>query len=251
MSRLPTIIIPAAGNSRRFKDIGIDTPKGLIRFTRDGFTGAMLEHILCDLLTHDHAPPMIIVNENTSFPMKNFEHLVEVVRVAPTWGQAHTVYLGLETLDEITLSGPVLVLNSDVGYDYSLDVFCRQAQDFAAAALVFPGEGDTAFSYVDNFPIFSEALEKQAISNWAMAGAYYFSDGHDLRSALKAQLDSGVRHANEFYLSGTFQYHRETKIAIAMQRNQLLQWGTPEDLARDKKVTIEDPAIEAALAPLR
>lgn len=251
MSRLPTVIIPAAGNSRRFRDAGIDIPKGLIRFKRGDVTGAMLEHILCDYLEQaDCEPPLIVVNENTAFPMQNFSFMVEVARVPATLGQAHTVFLGLETLGD-AIEGPILVLNSDVGYEYPLEVFCRQAQSFSAAALVFPGEGDTAFSYVDSFPLFTQAREKQVISNWAMAGAYYFSNGFELKCALRSQINSGARHANEFYLSGTFGYLSGEKIAISMQRNQLLQWGTPEDLARDKKVRIEDPAIEAALAPLR
>jgi hypothetical protein len=42
-----------------------------------------------------------------------------------------------------------------------------------------------------------------------------------------------------------------SKLAVKMEREEWLLWGTPEDLARDPRVKIEDPAIEAILKEMR
>lgn len=142
----------------------------------------------------------------------------------------------------------MLVLNSDCGFNYPLHVFVKQAELFGMAALVFPGYDDRAYSYVDGYPIFKGAAEKLNISEWALAGAYYFRSSSRLRLLIKSMKERDERHAGEFYMSLAL---RDTGLAVAMERRQLRVWGTPEDLARDPGVRVEDPEIEKILERLR
>lgn len=242
MSR-PTIIIPAAGNSRRFKDVGINTPKGMLRFKWRGQSRTMIGHVLDGL---DHLGCELLVN--AVWDGWSGYSGSGLLSVGATQGQADTVRLALQSIGP---DRPVLILNSDCGFTYPLDRFLKQAQNFEATALVFPGCGDTAYSYVDQFPMFSHGYEKQPISSWALAGAFYFHSSEVLLRAIREQMTLDIRHAGEFYLSEALGFYPGDKLAVAMERRQLHVWGTPEDLARDSTVVIEDPTVEAILATLR
>lgn len=240
------IVVPACGFSERFRAAGIDVHKALIRFhvSPYGIPGeykTMLQNSLSDLRGHR----LVVVarpDDEEDFT-KAFSN--NMIIQEPTEGQAHTVKLACETLEP---DSPVLVINCDNGFRYSLTTFLSQARNFFAAALVVPGRGDTSFSYVDDFPMFRQAQEKTAISDWALAGVYWFQRADMLVEAITKQMEADDRHSNgEFYLSGTFAHINAGKLAVAMERNQLRDWGTPEGLARDPFVEIEDPEIQRIL----
>jgi hypothetical protein len=233
------VIIPAAGGCRRYREAGITIPKGLIEFSRKGcISMTMIEHIY-----KPHFPrlePIVVLLKNTVSPFSRTGYIED------SRGQAETV---LKILPSIDLNQSILVLNSDVGYEYPLSVFVQQASKFESAILVFPAQ-DTSFSYVNNFPIFDVVSEKEVISDWAVAGAYYFRSARRLYQAISNQLESKDTHAGEYYLSGSFAHLSGKKLAVAMERKQLLQWGTPEDLARDPYITITNPNIKEILSKL-
>lgn len=117
--------------------------------------------------------------------------------------------------------------------------------------MVFRGHGDTAFSYINDFPLFSKAEEKRPVSSWAMAGAYYFKHADLLHQALLQQMRNNVVHAGEVYLSGVYNtppLHFKQFLAVAMHRWQLAVWGTPEDLARDRTVSIVNDELRELLS---
>lgn len=239
------VLVPAAGESRRFKEAGIDKPKGLILFQHeklDGFDRVMVEHVLQDF------PRATIAVSAVTPEWQNFgrgRRVRDIIEVGSTLGQADTVKKALRAIDSVKLETPVLVLNSDCGFLYPLKAFVAQAREFDSAVLVFDGLGETAFSYIDNFPIFKTAAEKFPISKWAIAGAFYFRRAAALMLALEQQQRGGPCHSNgEFYLSGTFRHLEGTHLAVAMLREQLLSWGTPEDLARDRDIHIENEVNE-------
>ena len=248
MSGKLRVLIPAAGSSKRFRDVGINTPKGMIRFRlRGSGNRPMLAHIV-----EGHRLDPYRINVGVSSEEREWQKAVTpllVNRVGRTRGQAETVLNMLRTIP-LEDDGPVLVLNSDCAYLYPLDVFVAQAKGYKKAVLVFPSD-DRAYSYVDALPLFHTAREKEPFSPWAIAGAYYFEHRSQLLEAITSQIAANHLHAGEFYLSGTLTYMSGTGLAVAMQRDQWINWGTPEDLARDPRVVVEDPAIESILKELR
>ena len=240
---LSTVIVPAAGKSQRFADAGIEGHKALIKFHWRNHHGTMFDHILRDL-EKDHLI-WIGVNGLDVFTVRDY-----VVDVGLTEGQADTVHRMLLKLNK---NGPVLVLNCDAGFDYPLELFEQQCMStgLAYGALVFPGNEERQYSYVDNYPLFLSAAEKNPISSWAMAGAYWFSSSKELASVFEHQFLNGTKHSGEFYLSGTFQMMRGPGLAVAMERKQLHVWGTPEDLARDPTVRITHNRLALILEKLK
>lgn len=246
---MTAVLVLAAGSSRRYAEAGIATPKGLIRFRwRHSAPHTMIEHIAG--MDHRLGQENIVVGTGQGPEWEGLPY--PRYGLPPTRGQADTaarLVRGLE-LENV----PLLVLNSDAGFLYPLNTFVRQSMPFDAAALVFPSE-DRSYSYVQSMPLFHLAREKSPISRWAMAGAYFFRRGRLLAEAVERQMRANQVHDNgEFYLSGTF-VHLETDgsgcLAVPMDREQWLPWGTPEDLARDPRVLVEDPAVEAVLKRMR
>lgn len=246
MSSLPLIVVLSAGNSKRFKDAGIDTPKGLIKFNYLGQGDnewTMIEHVLpeenCDYT---------VVATDPAYH-KYFED--NCTMIESTKGQADTLRQACEIITELSGDRPILVLNNDVKIRYPLEVFYEQCKWADVGVLVFESR-NTAYSYVDNIPCFGAIYEKARMSNWAVAGAYYFKSTKALAKAVHDQLYEGEPHANgEYYLSGTMTFIEGTKLAVIMEPPQFTNWGTPEDLARCRLVEIEDPKIEAILATMR
>jgi hypothetical protein len=235
------VIVPAAGQSRRFKEKGIDKPKPLIKFSyNSGTRQTMLEHSIRGVANRPiHIGCRQEDYEDFKGEFGNFENF-HIYGLDTTQGQAHTVqnilYHGNFKLDK-----PVLVVNCDQMFLYPLDMFARQCEDFEAGVLVFDGQENKAYSYVDNFPIFQRAEEKQPISPWAIAGAFYFRSVALLVRALKDQEDTYIGgwsvKSGEPYLSHTFQFVDGDKLAVHMPKDKLVGWGTPEQLLSDPLVT--------------
>lgn len=231
MSSLPLILIPAAGNSKRFLDAGITKPKGLIKFS---YKGGPLINMIANVLGSYNNRSFFIGTNRHEF-LDEFDER-DIIQVGNTKGQADTVAKMCEIL---LRDQPIIIMNCDSGILYPLDVFYNQVKDFDAGLLVFDGGGNTAFSYINKFPLFDNVAEKQAISSLAVSGVYYFKSYKVLSNLIQKQLQFGISHAGEYYLSGTLGYLEGTKLAVMMQKDQLLNWGTPEDLARDPNVIVE------------
>lgn len=250
----PTVIVPAGGSSRRFKEAGIELPKGLIRFRCTGdntpYPRTMIEHVL----DHEWLDGLKTIVATRAEEGEQFAASLPdawtVCAIPETQGQADTVR---RTIVAEQIQGPVLVVNSDNRIDYPLMALCQQGQNYAAATLVFTGSGDTAYSYVEEFPLFQAAHEKTPCSPWAIAGAFYFRDAQALKKAIESQRDASETHAGEYYLSGAMSHLTMglDKLAVVMPRTMLRGWGTPEELARDPAVIIEDAAINKKLEAYR
>lgn len=242
------VVVPAAGAGQRFRDAGFKTPKPLIRFAWQGCEAAMLQHAVSQLETADYC--VTVVHRRHDEPaFRELPQHYQRVQVDESGGQAGSVLAALRQRgcgDE-----EVLVVNCDGASDYPLHLLAAQGRGAdMPAALVFPGYGSTDFSYVSDFPVFWAAKEKWPCSPWALAGFYYFPHAAALYDALEEQMARNLPHAGEHYLSGTFR-HLGACLAVAMEREQLHAWGTPEDLARARYVRLASAEEDALLKRYR
>lgn len=254
MTKKPTVIVPACGQSRRFKEAGIMLPKGLIRFSMP-LVGqpefqTMIEHVLAHDWVDTWETVIVVRKEDVALFEMHLPSRYHIHGIASSAGQADTIR---QCISNLGLNGrPILVVNSDNQILYPLHAIC-QIDGFASVSLVVPGEDDTAYSYVENFPLFLRAAEKEPISKWALAGAFYFPEAINLFHAVVRQMTNCQPHANEYYLSGALGEMQVglDNLAVAMPKSMLRSWGTPEDLARDPRVQISDKAINKLLEPYR
>jgi hypothetical protein len=179
---------------------------------------------------------------------KQFGDDFTIHEIKSTNGQADTVAQINEKLYQDD-DYPVLVINSDQMFLYPLETFLAQVQEFEAGVLVFEGNRNPVFSYVDDFPVFQKAAEKQAISPWAIAGAFYFKSTDILHKAFKIQepeqrQDDALLTRGESYLSHTLNFIEGAKLAVFTTPHKVIGWGTPEQLLSDPRVTHLKMAIE-------
>lgn len=236
------VVVPAAGRSLRYRAAGILTPKPLLRFYWRGRRATMLEHALGAWGLRDDVVVVCRGHDLEAFRAALPRRWTMVPAEEETRGQAESVLLGLEAAGLDDANVRVNVANCDAGSAYPLDVFEAQAAGAPSAALVFDGNGETAYSYVDGYPEFTRVAEKRPIGPWAVAGFYTFAEAGCLYDALKSLLTTGVKPppGGEVYLSGAWSAwpHSYRHLAVYMPRGMLRVWGTPEDLARDGHVTL-------------
>lgn len=250
-----SIVVPAAGRGQRFREIGIETPKPLIRFARTGADAAprrsMLEHAISG------APEAVQIL--VGCPADQHDQFSEALEGAPctrvvpirkTTGQADTV---LQLLDQTVALNQVLVVNSDQGFKgHLLDLLCRSGHHDPQAqhALFTFDSTDPRFSYVDRIPRFSLAAEKRVISTHAIAGAYWFACAYDLYRILHEHVQGPTDHAGEHYLSGAleaFAFRHGSGLALPLALGALLSWGTPEQLLADREACSFDEEVARRL----
>jgi NDP-sugar pyrophosphorylase family protein len=218
-------LIPAAGECTRFRKAGYMLPKGLIRLEWGGSEAPMIEHVA----DRDHSVTVVCKAQDYNLFKRKLSHM-NVIPIASSEGQAHTVYQGL-AMDNG--ERPLLVINCDNSFDIDLNEFVSECQRTQAAcgAVVFDCEQMFAkYGYVDACPWFTRGAEKNAISIYALAGAFYFASGNIFRAAFQQSKDTAC------YISSLFSRIEGNKLAYRIQRSQLHEWGTPEDIRADKTV---------------
>jgi NDP-sugar pyrophosphorylase family protein len=158
---------------------------------------------------------------------------MSILPIVNTDGQAHTVY---QAIDNLSHAQEIVVINCDNAFDTNLDDFVEQCRDHEvmAGAIVFRSNGERKYGYVDmpdtGSPFFYRGVEKDPISPWALAGAFYFRNS----AIFKDAFESGP---STQYISGLFERIPIAKMAYVIRRYELHEWGTPEDIIADHTVT--------------
>lgn len=222
-----SIVIPAAGNSIRFAAAGYRGPKALVKFRYNDEFQTMIEHVA------QRNDGCIVVCKRADFNMfkRNLPHFF-VRPIESTEGQAHTVFQGIWDL----VNKEYLIVNWDCAFEDGLfDRFvtaCRE-KNAEMGTVVFNNSraGEDGRDYVDQVPFFTRGA-RQPISPYAVAGAFYF----------KSRASFSIAYKNlprpPQYISQMFGRVVGVHFAYEIDRNQVHEWGTPEDLVNDPAVTL-------------
>lgn len=89
-----------------------------------------------------------------------------------------------------------------------------------------------SYAKVDQHGNVIEVAEKQAISNLATIGMYYFKHGADYVRAAEAQIEKNITYNNEFYVGPCYNeiiaVGKKIKVATVLEKWVI---GTPEEMA--------------------
>ena len=182
-------VIPMAGESRRFRDVGYLQPK----FQLEAHGASLFQHAIGSFSAYFRTDPFLFIlrgAETACFVQKSCEDLM-IDRVAVvtlngmTAGQAETVLRGLDELS-VDDAQDVTIFNIDTfrpGYGkprFTVDPNC------AGYLEVFRGSG-SGWSFVKPHPVHGEQVvdvaEKHPISDFCSTGLYYFRRAGDFRWA--------------------------------------------------------------------
>lgn len=231
------IVIPMAGEGSRFVKAGFEKPKPFIDV---------------------NGKPMIVrVIENLNYPGARFiliarkEHIASEIDLVKEIEKNHNAkFITIDKLtegtactvlfarNEINNDIPLLIANSDQIVDIEMKEFINDSLEkkLEGHILCFEDkEFDPKWSFVkiNDTGHATQVKEKEAISNLATVGIYFFSKGHYFVDSAIDMIINNDRVRNEFYTCPVYNYliSQNKKIGTySIKINQMHGIGTPEDL---------------------
>lgn len=204
------IIIPMAGEGRRFAEAGYTQPKPLI----DIHGRTMIDRVM------DSLKPAC---------QYRFRLLTQTV-VGRTHGAADTI-LRAESL--VTPTNPVMVANCDQYLDTNINEYLAASQGYDASIMIF-NSTNPHHSYVKlDGDLVSQIVEKRVISDNAVVGVYWFETASLLMKYAAETVDHGTRHNGEFYISAIIDLMVRDGLRICayeLRVGEYAMLGTPEEL---------------------
>lgn len=233
------ILVPMAGEGRRFREAGYTESKPLIPI----LGRPMIAHVIENLRPKERPYRFTFLCRAEDLEgMELRSLLIEMepnAQIVPvfqtTGGAACTTLLAADVLNP---HSSLLIANCDQWIDHPIDAFLEQslAPDVDGGILVFPNK-DPKWSYarLDPKGKVREVAEKRCIAPWATVGLYAFGTVKDYIDAAIKMIDADDKTRGEFYVCPVFNYLiRDGKqiVAPALDASQMVGFGTPEDLAR-------------------
>lgn len=232
------ILIPACGSSVRFKD-RTALPKGVIEFRWRDRMDFMIGHVM-SVFPRDQQAAIICQTEEYQL-FNRLPSRFGIFTLPPTAGQADTVFQALRYgYGRVAPHEDFMVINSD-------NVIERLAESIGffrvsgknCGAVVFPeATGSRRYGFIDGAPIFSKGAEKERLSDFALAGAFYFRSRSVFDSAYQKAVVSH-RSPRELYISHLFEHVVGGGIAWTIPRAALHEWGSSQQLEEDPEVRVD------------
>lgn len=231
------IVIPMAGEGSRFVNAGYKTPKPFI----DVLGKPMIVRVMENLMLPDSRFILIVRKEH----MKAEIELVEEIKRnynaifipidSLTEGTACTVLFARKYIDN---KDPLLVANSDQIIDVEIASFINDCEkrNLDGSILTFIDKSqDIKWSYakINDEGLVSRVKEKEAISDIATVGIYYFSKGEYFVGSAIDMIIYNDRVNGEFYTCPVYNYAIADKKRIGVYNiifSEMHGLGTPDDL---------------------
>lgn len=227
------LIMPMAGSGSRFFKQGYVVPKPLIIINEKPFfywaTMSLAKFITLRSLTfvvlREHINQFEIDKQILDFfPQANIQVLDQVLNGA--------VLTSLEGVKDINDGYPIIFNDCDHTFKCStFNDFCSIGEfDNVDGALLTFESNDPKFSFLayDDKGNVIKTVEKQAISNDAICGAYYFKNRETFENAVDKYLK--VCEYKEFFVSGVYNIMAdEGKKIKSFRVDRHVPFGTPEE----------------------
>lgn len=232
------IIIPMAGEGKRFKEAGYGLPKPFIDIKGKPMIQRVIKNLLP--LSNDfiflHRPEHL--GKFTEVLRDLTIHCQFILVPALTEGAACTVLLAE---DRILRNESVLIANADQLVKYNEERFRFYMKRSQASIWLFGPEKDPKWSFaeVESNRIVRVA-EKNPISEWATCGVYFWRHWGDYVDCAKEMITKDIRVNNEFYVCPVFNIAIQRGIFVdPFYVDKMVGLGTPEDLKAYEKSSAE------------
>ncbi len=228
------LVIPAAGQGKRFSEAGYQHPKPLI----DVEGKPMIEYVLDNF--QNVGRPLVLLQKkhiNRYAADKIVRYRAPNATIIPvdglTEGAACTVLLARNWIDD---HRELIIANSDQYVDMNIMDFVNEMRRLNAdgGILTFKAS-DPKWSYArtDDTGRVLEVAEKVVISEHATVGIYYYKHGRDFVKYAERMIQKNIRVNGEFYVCPVFNEFIEDGKNIyiyEIDRSQMHGLGTPQDL---------------------
>ncbi|EHN6902979.1 glycosyltransferase family 2 protein [Campylobacter jejuni] len=232
------IVIPMAGLGSRFAKAGFDKPKPFI----DVLGKSMIVRVLENLKYKDTRYILIARKEHLIKEKKLVDEIknnfnVEFIAIGKlTEGTACTVLYARKYINN---DAPLMIANSDQIVDIDITDFINDSfkRGLDGSILTFVDkEKNSKWSFAKlNNDLVVEVKEKEAISNFATVGIYFFNKGKIFVESAIDMIIENDRVNNEFYTCPVYNYAIKNGAKIGIYNidfSQMHGIGTPEDLEK-------------------
>ncbi|BEK41268.1 glycosyltransferase family 2 protein [Campylobacter jejuni] len=230
------IVIPMAGLGSRFAKAGFDKPKPFI----DVLDKPMIVRVLENLKYKDVRYILIARKEHLTEEKKLVDEIknnfnVEFIPIDKlTEGTACTVLYARKYINNDT---PLMIANSDQIVDINIADFINDSfkRGLDGSILTFiDKEKNPKWSFAKlNNDLVVEVKEKEAISEFATVGIYFFNKGKIFVESAIDMIIENDRVNNEFYTCPVYNYAIKSGAKIGIYNidfSKMHGIGTPEDL---------------------
>jgi HAD superfamily hydrolase (TIGR01509 family) len=226
------ILIPMAGEGKRFADAGYIFPKPLIEVNNKPMIQVVIENL--NIEAH-----YIFIVQKSHYEKYNLKQVLSLI--APgcdiisveglTEGAACTTLKARELIDN---NAPLLIANADqyIEWDSNESMYAFKNDNIDAGILTFESTHPKwSYAKLDDNGFVTEVAEKNPISNNATCGIYYWKHGSDYVRYADTMIKKNIRTNNEFYVCPVFnQAIEDGKKVKIKQVNKMWGLGTPDDL---------------------
>ncbi len=232
------IIIPLAGDGKRFKYKGILTPKPLLKFRNK----TLIENSIDSLK---------IKNANYYFIIKNYKekkYNIKLKKLLKKYKPKKIIILNktlngpvhsLLQVKKIDNKLPLIIANCDQFLNWDVNDFIKfitnKKPDGCVLTYRSKNKKNSFVKTKKNIAI--KFLEKKAISNHALIGVHYWKYTYDFFQSARKYVKK-VNKKKEAYVSETYNYLVKKKqiIVYELKKNQFCLLGTPDDVEKAKKI---------------
>lgn len=223
------LVIPAAGEGKRFINANYNTPKPFIDVLGIRMVELVIESM--KMLINGDIKTIIIIRDDMKVDFE-FDDSISIVRVpAITGGSAETVLIGLNTIPDD--DSEIIVANCDQFALFDGEKFSDKLLNNDGCILTFEDSTkNPKWSFVETKEDLLEGeiirvAEKNPISTHASVGVYLYKSCKLAKKAINDMINANDRYNNEFYLCPSFNYIKN-KYSVLCEK----MWGlgTPEDL---------------------
>lgn len=236
------IIVPMAGEGRRFVQEGWTIPKPLIELKGKSLFMRAINSVHIDnalikysfIVRKEHIDKYDIDEKiKIILPQANIFYVDKTTR-----GAVETCLVAEEAISK---EDSILVMDCDlefrsVGFLQNIKKILNQPiQKVNGGELVSFESTDPRFSYaeVDENNVVIRTAEKDVISNHALCGAYFFSSANSFIRAAHKLLDEPVFSKPEYYVSLLYNYLLANGETVKLETmEEYYSYGTPEELKR-------------------
>lgn len=243
------ILIPMAGEGKRFKDKGynISKPAILVYDRRDGIQKPMVVLAAYDLPGIENSDNQIIFIDRIFHKDSGVETIIKKYFTSAkfitvdklTEGQACTCMLAKNIIDN---DEELLIAGCDNGMDFDENKFEKLKQEndvivftYTNNETVLHNPDSYGWMIVDKNNKVVDVSIKKAVSNspmqdHAVVATFWFKKGSIFVNAAKRMFDANDRINNEFYVDQVIKYILEMGYrVVAFDIERYICWGTPYD----------------------
>jgi NDP-sugar pyrophosphorylase family protein len=233
------VVIPMAGMGSRFAVEGFEKPKPFIDVNGQPMIVRVLENLsIPNAFYYLIARKEHLIKEHELVEMIENKYPVKFIPIDKlTEGTACTVLFAREFINNET---PLLIANSDQLIDVDINEFLDDSakRNLDGSILTFIDEEKNpkwSFAEINSAGHVVRVREKEAISDIATVGIYFFTQGKDFVNGTIDMIINNDRVNNEFYTCPVYNYLISDKKIFGIYNIKLSQMhgiGTPEDLLK-------------------